>query len=62
MEKPFTLKVEDLKNNIINIINEAKMPSFVVKNVLQAIYQEVNKIEQEEIENYKKEQGGDING
>lgn len=55
MNKPFTLKLEELKNEIVKNINNAELPAFNVKLILQEIYKTVEELDKQEIENYYKE-------
>lgn len=52
MEKPFTLKVNDLQQNIVKLLNEAQMPYYVLKNILVEIIKEIEKEDGEEITKY----------
>ena len=55
MGKPFTLQVNDLKENIVKLINEANMPCYVLKNVMREIIQMINATEGQEITKYFEE-------
>ena len=55
MEKPFTLQVNDLKENIVKLINEANMPCYVLKNVMREIIEMINATEGQEITKYFEE-------
>lgn len=55
MNKPFTLKIEELKDKIVEDINKAELPAFNVKLILQGIYTTIEELDQKEIENYNKE-------
>ena len=59
MEKPFTLKVEDLVKNIAEVINNANLPAYVIKNVLEKTYQEVDNLDRQEINEYNSKQKKD---
>lgn len=50
MEKPITLVREDLIQNISNVINESKLPPFVVEPILQNILLEVRTAMQRQYE------------
>ena len=52
MEKHFTVKVNDTKKEIIDIINKANLPALVLKIILKDIYEEIESIEQQEIQEY----------
>lgn len=51
MEKPFNLKVLDTKNDIVEIINEAKLPICMVTSILKEILNDVLLTEQQIIDN-----------
>lgn len=55
MNKPFTLQVLDAEEKIISVINETKMPVFVLKKILENIYKQLEEIDIEEINKYNKE-------
>lgn len=52
MEKHFTVKVNDTKKEIIDVINKANLPALVLKIILKDIYEEIESIEQKEIQEY----------
>ncbi len=54
MNKPFTLKLEDLKNKIVEDINNAELPAFNVQIILQEIYKTIQDLDKQEIDNYYK--------
>lgn len=66
MEKPFTIKVNDLHENLIKILNEAKMPFYVLKTILLDIIKEIDNSDNLEINKYLQElnsnKGDDKNG
>lgn len=55
MEKPFTMKMENLKNEIIKNINDAKLPAFNVIYILNEIQNLVSSMDKKEIEEYNNE-------
>lgn len=55
MDKPFTLKIQETEKEIVEIINSSQLPAFVLKQILQGIYNEVNRIDEEEIKKYQEE-------
>lgn len=55
MNKPFTLKLEDLKNKLVEDINSAELPAFNVKVILQEIYKTIEEFDKKEIDNYYEE-------
>lgn len=56
MEKPLTLLVQDLKEKLINVINESKLPHYVIMKVLEDIYKQVQDNDTEIIKQYFQEQ------
>ncbi len=58
-EKGINLKIEDFKNEIVNLINGYDLPAVVVKQVVGELYNEVciitNNTIQKELEEYEKE-------
>lgn len=52
MEKHFTVKVNDTKKEIVDVINKANLPALVLKIILKDIYEEIESIEQKEIQEY----------
>ena len=58
MEKPITLRINELKTNLVNTINEANLPPFLLEQILRELYGEVstlatNQAKKEEYEYYK---------
>ena len=54
MEKPLTIQVQEIGEKISNIINEANLPAYVLKKILEEIYQQIETIDQQQIEEYNK--------
>lgn len=52
MEKPFTIKVNDLHQEILNLLNEAKMPCYVLKTIMNDIIKEIEDADGVEITKY----------
>lgn len=55
MDKPFTLKIQETEKKIVEIINSSQFPAFVLKQILQGIYNEIDKVDMEEIQKYQEE-------
>ena len=55
MNKPFTLKIQEVEKEIVEIINSSQLPAFALKQILQGIYNEVDRIDNEEIKKYQEE-------
>lgn len=60
MNKPITLVADDLKKDIVEMINSSKMPMFIVESILKDIMQEVHFLAAKQLEidrsAYEKEQ------
>lgn len=52
MEKPFTIRIKELEEKLIEEINSSKLPVYVLKNEIEKIYAELNRIDEEEINKY----------
>lgn len=63
-EKPLILKVKETENKIIGIINESHIPAFIIKPLIEKIYNQLVNLEQQEyqiaIQNEKNEGSEDI--
>ena len=63
MEKPFTIKVNDLQENIVKLMNEASLPCYVLKTMLLETIRLIEDADGKEISNYfnemNKEKEGD---
>lgn len=55
MEKPFTIKTNDLHQEIVKLLNEAKMPCYVLKTILYEIIKEIEDADGAEITKYLQE-------
>lgn len=44
MDKPFSMKYEEFKSNLANLINNCGLPPFMIEVVLQNYYVEINNI------------------
>lgn len=52
MEKPFTIRIKELEEKLIEEINSSKLPVYVLKTEIEKIYAELNRIDEEEINKY----------
>ncbi len=52
MEKPFTIQVNDLHLEIIKKLNEAKMPCYVLRTILNDILKEIEDADGKELNEY----------
>lgn len=55
MEKPLTLKMREIEEQIVKMINESGIPIFILKNSFEKIYNQLISLEQKEYEIAKKE-------
>lgn len=55
MEKPFTLRVQDFMDKLAEAINNANLPAYAIKKVLEETFNQVTQIEQEDIAKYNEE-------
>lgn len=53
MDKPVTLIREELVEGIVGLINESKLPMFVLEPILKDIYFEVKNAARQQLENDK---------
>lgn len=52
MEKPFTIRIKEFSEKLIEEINSSKLPVYVWKTEIEKIYAELNRIDEEEINKY----------
>lgn len=52
MEKPFTIRIKEFSEKLIEEINSSKLPVYVLKTEIEKIYAELNRIGEEEINKY----------
>lgn len=55
MEKPINLKAAELENEIIKSLNDSKLPAFILKPIVERVYNQVNQLEQAQLENSRVE-------
>lgn len=55
MNKPITLIVNETRDKIVENINNAQLPAYCVKIILQQVLNEIERIDNEEIEKYQNE-------
>lgn len=54
MEKPFTLKVQEIEEEIVKILNNSNLPAYVLKTVLQNLFNQLQELDNNEINTYLK--------
>lgn len=52
IKKPFTLRCKETEENIILSINNSELPVYVLKTILQSIFNQLDKIDTDEIQKY----------
>ncbi len=55
MNKPFTLKVQETSEQVVEVLNKSELPAFALKIILQNLYNELDKVDMEEINKYNEE-------
>lgn len=61
MEKPFSVKIKEIKEQIVEIINNSKMPAYVLIKLFEDICKELEQYDIQEINNYEQNKGSDKN-
>ena len=51
MEKPMSLVVKETKEEIVNIINEKKLPAFILEPIVKEVYEAVLQAKEVEYQN-----------
>ena len=44
MDKPITLVMEETKLSIINIINDSKLPIYIIEPIIKGLYNEISQL------------------
>ncbi len=52
MDKPFTIKVQEAEQELIKIIEKSSLPVYVLKIILQNLYNQLDLIDNKEMEKY----------
>lgn len=55
MEKPLNLRIEEVKKQIAEIINNAKLPAYILKPIVKDFYMQLQNLEQQELVQAQKE-------
>lgn len=61
MEKPINLKLEEIKNEIANIINDAKLPAYLLKPIVKDFYVQLQNLEQADLIKSQQEYQNSLN-
>jgi len=54
MEKPITMKIEEAKENIVQVINDSNLPMWIVRDIIKDIYEQANRLAIQQAEQEKK--------
>lgn len=49
MEKPLNLRIEEIRKQIANTINEANLPAYILKPIVKDFYTQLQNLEQQEL-------------
>lgn len=52
MEKPFTIRIKEFSEKLIEEINSSNLPVYVLKNEIEKVYAELNHLDEEELNKY----------
>lgn len=52
MDKPFTIKVQEAEQELIKIIEKSSLPVYVLKIILQNLYNQLDLIDNKEMQKY----------
>ena len=55
MEKPFTIKVQEAEQEMVKAINSSGLPAYVLKVILQNLYNQLEITDNKEMEKYAEE-------
>ena len=61
MDKPATLLQREFKDNLVKIINESKLPAFVLVPIMEQALAEIKDIEEKQYEADKAAYEGEVN-
>lgn len=48
MEKPISLKLRELKDNLVKEINESRLPMCILRPIIEDLYNQVVRMEEQE--------------
>ena len=55
MDKPLTLRVQEIQSKVVEILNDSQLPAYVLKIIIEELYRQLENIEIEEIKKYNEE-------
>lgn len=53
MNKPITIAREEFLNGLINLVNNAGLPAFIMREAMGNVYTELQRLEKEQLERDK---------
>lgn len=53
MNKPITIAREEFLNGLINLVNNAGLPAFIMRETMGNVYTELQRLEKEQLERDK---------
>lgn len=56
MEKPLTIKVKEVEEQIIKVINESGLPPFILLQIMNGITSQIQEIDTKEVNDYIRKQ------
>lgn len=56
MEKPLTLKIQEVEEKLINILNESKLPAYCMKKLLEDIYKQIDNLDIQQMKEYMQQE------
>lgn len=56
MEKPLTIKIQEIEQKLIDIINDSEMPPYIMLNILSGLYNKIQSADNQMVEQYLREQ------
>ena len=56
MEKPLTIRVKEIEEQLIKVINESGLPPFILLNIMGNITSQIQEIDTKEVNDYIREQ------
>ena len=63
MEKPLTLTVKEIENQLVKVINESSLPPFILLNIIEGIQRQLLELDAQQVRDYiesqKKKKGSD---
>lgn len=52
-DKPLTLKIQEAEQKVVDVLNEYQLPAYVLKTMLERLYNQVDQLDKAEIAKYQ---------